>query len=490
VRNNFKRLEIDALCHDTGIKQTDEEEKSHQVQKMFTIFNKASQVLVWLGEAGRYTAIALDFMKVPGILLPSCEALVVTAEGSLPMDSDISQTWEGILDLYSRAWSRRLWVQQEIFAARRIVVKCGRFEFDFTTYKRCAGRILKLSKEKSSVVRADIEPDTVRTMEALTRMRTTDAAMLAELERQRHTPAVERGFLHNSRGDYHGCMDGNIPSMGIDCVLQDLVGLRSTHVVDCVYAALGMTHCKIAAAGQRTRRSPQPVMKIDYSRSPAQVFEDVTRYIMSEERNLRIIASFNRGETDTNELSLASWCLDYRYFRSHQGHADHPQRVDYFEIDPQIHNRPGRIILSGVKVGTSTSVRTSVSALDLPGARGDGDTIRCVDRNLQPIEAKLKLKLHAYGLSPNSSELDGWRMIVDGLDIRNNDIVVLGATHANQAIKFPPQNISFVVLRARAGQDWRYIGQVRFVNMEAISFTRHNGRMRMPEAPIESFVIQ
>lgn len=83
---------------------------------MREIYESASQVLVWFGEAGVYGS---DGMKELASLLiakpPHPTALYIFTEG-------FSQSFRDIL---TRPWWSRVWVIQEAAVARRLTLLCG-----------------------------------------------------------------------------------------------------------------------------------------------------------------------------------------------------------------------------------------------------------------------------------------------------------------------------------------------------------------------------
>ncbi|KAK3946515.1 heterokaryon incompatibility protein-domain-containing protein [Pseudoneurospora amorphoporcata] len=125
---------IDAIC----INQGDNEEKGHQVQSMAKIYAKASRVIVWLGEEVAGSDKVLEDIRI-------------AAELSIrQLNND-----PGILTLLQRPWFRRIWVLQEVAAARHILIKCGSAEIDGFAF--CSGLdALKLSNELRADLRARI----------------------------------------------------------------------------------------------------------------------------------------------------------------------------------------------------------------------------------------------------------------------------------------------------------------------------------------------
>ncbi|KAF1836320.1 heterokaryon incompatibility, partial [Decorospora gaudefroyi] len=84
-------LWIDALC----INQSDNDEKSVQIQLMREIYRSTSQVLIWLGEASSDSALAMDFIKeIPRI----------------DLENGREVEWLALERLFRRPWWTRSWV--------------------------------------------------------------------------------------------------------------------------------------------------------------------------------------------------------------------------------------------------------------------------------------------------------------------------------------------------------------------------------------------
>ncbi|KAK4539346.1 hypothetical protein LTR36_000777 [Oleoguttula mirabilis] len=147
-------LWADALC----INQVDLAEKSQQVQNMFRIYRKAKSVLVWLGSETADLASALEVLYEEAIGIAEAteddrsetstsassadtgpvsqfETVIPSAE---PNTALLAREINALHDLCTRAWIRRVWVQQEIFAATDVRVFCGRSELDLDRLKRAA----------------------------------------------------------------------------------------------------------------------------------------------------------------------------------------------------------------------------------------------------------------------------------------------------------------------------------------------------------------
>jgi len=107
--NNERYVWIDAICID----QFNKLEKNLQIRNMYTIFKKAVNVIVWLGEKDACGARAVEILSQgqnPDGLLP------------MPQCRDCRQDiYEDLRKLSKRPWFRRTWVRQEVAAARELV---------------------------------------------------------------------------------------------------------------------------------------------------------------------------------------------------------------------------------------------------------------------------------------------------------------------------------------------------------------------------------
>lgn len=84
---------IDAIC----INQEDLNERGHQVQLMAKIYSKASQVVIWLGEAADNSDRALE------------EIVIAANQSEISSDKTARKA---ILALLQRPWFRRIWVRK------------------------------------------------------------------------------------------------------------------------------------------------------------------------------------------------------------------------------------------------------------------------------------------------------------------------------------------------------------------------------------------
>ncbi|GAB1210369.1 hypothetical protein APSETT445_009161 [Aspergillus pseudonomiae] len=109
---------IDAVC----INQKDLKERGEQVRRMAEIYIRAKSVIVWLGNSAHYSDEALEKIRIAA---------------HRPHSVDDKFTKEAVFSLLQRPWFKRIWVLQEVAAARQILIKCGATEMD--GYVFCVG---------------------------------------------------------------------------------------------------------------------------------------------------------------------------------------------------------------------------------------------------------------------------------------------------------------------------------------------------------------
>ncbi|KAH6714388.1 heterokaryon incompatibility protein-domain-containing protein, partial [Leptodontidium sp. MPI-SDFR-AT-0119] len=113
-------LWIDAICID----QANQEEKEHQIQSMAKIYGQANRVVVWLGEAADDSDLAFEEIRI--------------ARGKKSANSlDSEKIQQAVLALLQRPWFRRIWILQEVAAARNVLIMCGFKKID--GYVFCLG---------------------------------------------------------------------------------------------------------------------------------------------------------------------------------------------------------------------------------------------------------------------------------------------------------------------------------------------------------------
>ncbi|KAH9211013.1 heterokaryon incompatibility protein-domain-containing protein [Leptodontidium sp. 2 PMI_412] len=219
-------LWVDAICID----QSNLEERKQQVQLMAKIYAKAHRVIIWLGRGTADAEGALEDIRL-------------AANEELTKSSKEEMNQQAILSLLQRPWFQRIWVLQEVAAARHVVMMCGSMEID--GYAFCLGlKSLKLSYTSSP--------------ELQTLLSITYLIERAGLRSKYTTDSLER-FSLNVRN------------------LAELIDMfhtrKASDVRDKVYALLGMSSDDPGKAG----------LQPDYNISWEELFQQLVKFVLGKD---------------------------------------------------------------------------------------------------------------------------------------------------------------------------------------------------------------
>ncbi|KAI1428568.1 heterokaryon incompatibility protein-domain-containing protein [Xylaria sp. FL1777] len=223
-------LWIDAIC----INQGDNDEKGHQVQLMATIYAKANRVTVWLGEAPDENNQAL-------------EVIHKAAEEQSTSTTIDEVNEQEIITLLKRPWFQRIWVLQEVAAARHVLIKYGHAEMD--GYVFCSGLdALNLSYKTSPDFQSLILPAVYLIRGAIFRSRyKRDDINVSSTFSLRIRPLAELVDMYHAR--------------------------KATNRLDKVYALLGMSSDDPSEAG----------LLVNYNTSWGEIFRKLVKFSLSDQ---------------------------------------------------------------------------------------------------------------------------------------------------------------------------------------------------------------
>ncbi len=232
-------LWTDALC----INQDDLSERSDQVAIMYAIFNRASEVVVWLGEVYNKSNVAMKAIARSAEGYSEAEA----EDGPRPEVEVLSERYQAILSLYNRPYWSRLWILQEICLAKKLRVHCGtnsvtweQFNHFWMHFRRHVGVDRGVSENYSGLGTSYAIPEGLERLMDMMHRRTCFSGMLHLLKVSQH--------------------------------------LQCWDVKDRVFGLLGLVH-------QPLESRP---LQADYSTSLQQLYIDVMEwYIENEKDNLR-----------------------------------------------------------------------------------------------------------------------------------------------------------------------------------------------------------
>lgn len=221
---------------------------------MLTIFFKASGVVAWLGPSDEKTARAFS--------------VLATARGSTP------GVREALALVTERQWFRRTWVQQEVFAARHLTLRCGSDLLTFETFLNPAREGLPLPPP----LLLPVEKRAIKSRKLVSLPESLPTHFIGALRAGAHFGAT------NSRDK-------------VNALLGMVNGLD--HAIDLQ---------RPPSIGTTWGMSPSQPFPVDYTRSVSQVYQDVMRYLIKETGTLDYLNYFGPREIRGD---MPSWTLDW-----------------------------------------------------------------------------------------------------------------------------------------------------------------------------------
>lgn len=159
------RLWVDAIC----INQTDSDERSQQVRQMFHIYNRAKQVIIWLGDETSDSKRAFNFIDT--CLAPCFESVDFSCtdeqtniasgfwegwdEGKEEecracvehlMTRIHAKDWSNVVQVLSRTYWSRAWAVQELISAQKARVVCGTLSLQWPLFDMTIQVMLRNTK--------------------------------------------------------------------------------------------------------------------------------------------------------------------------------------------------------------------------------------------------------------------------------------------------------------------------------------------------------
>lgn len=218
---------VDAICID----QADVKERNHQVHIMQRIYSQAASVVVWLGPGSKPSRSAIELIIDRNRLLPREASLLDYKEDSLT----------GLSDIFLRSWWKRIWIVQQVVAARELVVYCGRCRLPWNFV----------------------------------------AKVCREIRRNEFSLDGNSQYLRSSGyRNFIELNDFRRGRMSLTKCLQRTRDYEATDMRDKLYALIGVA----------SDISPEDIVP-DYTKSTRNVFLDLVHFLVTRRRSLNIISS-------------------------------------------------------------------------------------------------------------------------------------------------------------------------------------------------------
>lgn len=324
-------LWVDAIC----INQSDKDEVGEQVAHMLAIYQKAAQVIAWIDSAGEEPPQEL------GHVLRAAQACEQQLADNRPLNC-----WEAcrvLSYIYTRDWFRRVWVQQEVFAARELHLQSGPYRFVWNKLLADPTLIREMAGPMTNPY-----PDV-----AHTQLATHNPNLIEELNRQhRSGPESFEGFLRLKT------------SPDLLWTLLRTHNLGATNPLDQIFGVLGISTFPTKAMSIQhwiAARQTSILIPIDYTADMSAILTTVTWAILMQHgtrthtgidflpHSLCVIADYKivRHEVRDNTCRspLPSWVVDWKLAGAFVG-------------EPHGRNKDLNMLRSDLHLGIGEQLRT------------------------------------------------------------------------------------------------------------------------------------
>ena len=253
-----------------SINQADLAEKSNQVQMMMTIYRKAREVCIWLGDEAVVTSLAeaTDHLRLSEV------------DWLTHKDPEKDTRWQarGAFRriVASMSYFTRVWIRQELFAARQISIVGKQKRLSWLGLSRAADWTDRGRKNDVARLVFGDSNDALTSLCILSK----DGACLNDLD-----------------------TDENVALL-----LRSCLAFQATDEKDKAYALVGAL--KGASESDRSTSSGgvKDVLEVDYSKSVRQVYTDLTVYLMSRVGPMTVLQMHGSALADAR---VPSWSFDW-----------------------------------------------------------------------------------------------------------------------------------------------------------------------------------
>ncbi|KAH7131263.1 heterokaryon incompatibility protein-domain-containing protein [Dactylonectria macrodidyma] len=279
-----RKLWVDVIC----IHQFNNEERKMQVAQMSAVYEKATTVISWLGEATNNSELVMQHLRFERF-------------------SHRKDLHELLHSFWELPYWTRVWIVQEIACAKKLIFKWGREQVEgdrVDAYRKAAKPSMSLAASRNSNSRA-----------------------------ARESPFWK---FHDCLNIAYTYKEGRNRS-NVLALLRDAAPLKSTEEVDKVYGLLQLLP-------KEFRDSLPPDYGIDFPKLSGKVMEAYQRLY----RNLNLLCEFQPLWYDGKFEGCSSWLVDLRQVwkdtgtvqnRSYKDKQGNPREPRAMIIGPSLHTR-------------------------------------------------------------------------------------------------------------------------------------------------------
>lgn len=258
-------LWVDSIC----INQTDVGEVNTQVHRMWAIYERARQVVVFLGPEADDSDKALRLLSVLSLITVNHG---VSDIYKLLSKGEMAISWDALLCLMRRGWWTRAWIIQEYAVARTVTFVCGSVELDGEEFGRALENLVEyrfsglVSKQHEYLIR--------------------------------HVASTPIHHLWSTRCAYRASGSGSRPD-AMD-ILYRFRGSKSFDPRDKIYSLYRLI-------AENKRLAP------DYTKPVKELFIDVVGAMIESTGTLHVLCHHNRSISGLK--GLPTWCPDWTVMR-------------------------------------------------------------------------------------------------------------------------------------------------------------------------------
>ncbi|KAI1327451.1 heterokaryon incompatibility protein-domain-containing protein [Xylariaceae sp. FL0255] len=272
----------DAIC----INQQDRDERNKQVQCMTDIYAKAKVVSLWLGPEENQSELAMEFLKE--VYGTKDNGNRIKALLSTP---SLRKAVSATVALFQRDYWNRLWVVQEVFNARDIMVYCGQAKIQWQAFETASEVFKRVGNDMDVLFPAASAYVFTKHDKPLTYAQTL---------------AYEGpGSLLNFND-----LEENAP----ETLLQVMRACRRKFCSDPrdkVYAVLGISSADMRNELRGIQSQTAQKFPVDYRLSVKDIYTNVVDYLLHTTRRLDVICESVQFPLHTRPVSLPSWVPDW-----------------------------------------------------------------------------------------------------------------------------------------------------------------------------------
>lgn len=267
-------LWTDACC----INQQDLEEKAQQVEMMFSIYLKASKVVVWLGEASPAATKVFSLIEKPRSALYKWNEAV--------RDEEMRAAAQSLME--TTPYFRRTWIRQEVHAASEVQIVCGPYACSFEDFALVMDDVLTGAQDTTNVFNPQMDP-----------------------KDEKYRAIMLYIFFKRDCDTYH-FPEEEMSNMWFRLIMRSTL-YECSMAQDKVYGVLGIV------AKMTRRGDPEYADRIDstvgfpgvdYTKQVGQVYQDFVKHSINVSGNLDALSVF--ADRESMGEDLPSWVIDLR----------------------------------------------------------------------------------------------------------------------------------------------------------------------------------